>query len=56
MTEEEKIEELYDRCISLEFVRYELEDKIGAIINCLLHSNITLEQMDIIHNIVKEII
>jgi hypothetical protein len=53
MTDEQKIEELYERCINLEYIRYELEDKIGAILNCLLHSNITLEQMDKIHKIIE---
>ena len=54
MVEEYQVEELYDRCIELERIRYGLEDRIEAILYYLLHSNITLEEMDKIQEIAYE--
>lgn len=49
---QEKIDELYDRCIELEHIRYKSQDKLEEIIECLLHSNITIEEMDKISKII----
>lgn len=54
MVEEYQVEELYDRCIELERIRYGLEDRIEAILDFLVHSNITLEEMDKIQEIAYE--
>ncbi len=54
MTDEQKIEELYERCIELEHIRYGLEDKIEAILDFLVHSNITLEEMQVVQEIVEK--
>lgn len=52
MTPEQQIDELYERCIYLERLRYGLEDKIEAILDFLCHSNITLEEMDKLQELV----
>lgn len=54
MTPEYQIEELYERCIYLERLRYGLEDKIEAILDFLVHSNITIEEMDKIQELVYD--
>lgn len=54
MTPEFQVEELFERCIYLERVRYGLEDKIQAILDFLVHSNITLEEMKKVEEIVNE--
>jgi hypothetical protein len=54
MTPEYQVEELYERCIDLEHIRYGLEDKIQAILDFLVHSNITLEEMKKVEEIVNE--
>lgn len=54
MTQEYQVEELYERCIDLEHIRYGLEDKIQAILNFLVHSNITLEEMKKVEEIASE--
>ncbi len=54
MIPEYQVNELYDRCIELERIRYGLEDKIQAILDFLVHSNITLEEMKKVEEIVNE--
>ena len=56
MTEQEQIDELYDRCIELEHVRYNLQDKLEEIIESLLHSHITIEEMDKINRIIGDVV
>lgn len=46
MTPEQQVEELYERCIYLERLRYDLEDKIEDILDFLVHTNITIEEME----------
>lgn len=46
MTPEQQLEELYERCIYLERLRYGLEDKIEDILDFLVHTNITIEEME----------
>lgn len=38
-------EELFERCIELERIRYALEDKIEDILDFLVKSHITIEEM-----------
>lgn len=52
MTEQEK--ELFERCIELEHIRYELEDKIEDILDYLVHTHITLEEMERVGEIAYE--
>lgn len=54
MIPEYQVNELYDRCIELERIRYGLEDKIEAILDFLVHSNITLEEMQEVQEIVEK--
>ena len=54
MIPEYQVNELYERCIELEHIRYGLEDKIEAILDFLVHSNITLEEMKKVEEIVNE--
>lgn len=54
MIPEYQVNELYERCIELERIRYGLEDKIEAILDFLVHSNITLEEMKKVEEIVNE--
>ena len=54
MIPEYQVNELYDRCIELEHIRYGLEDKIEAILDFLVHSNITLEEMQEVQEIVEK--
>lgn len=51
MIEKYQVEELYERCIELDRKRYDLEDKIEAILDFLCHSNITLQEMDKVQEI-----
>lgn len=51
MTEEQQIEELFDRCIDLEHIRYGLQDKIENILDFLLKSHITVEEMEKVQEI-----
>lgn len=46
--------ELYERIYQLRDIRYELEDRIEKIVEKLLHSHITLEEMDEIGEVVNE--
>ena len=52
MTPEYQVEELFDRCIELEHIRYGLQDKIQEILDFLVHSHITLEEMKKVEEIV----
>lgn len=47
-------EELYERCIELERKRYKLEDKIQEILDYLMKSSITLEEMEELELIINE--
>ena len=51
---EYQVNELYDRCIELERIRYGLEDKIQDILDYLVHTHITLEEMKKVEEIVNE--
>ena len=56
MIPEYQIEELYERCIELGGIKYALEDKIQDILDFLVHSHITLEEMEkATPKIIKEI-
>lgn len=52
MTPEYQVEELYQRCIELEGIRYDLQDKIQEILDFLVHSHITVEEMKKVEEIV----
>ena len=54
MTPEYQVQELYDRCIELERIRYDLQDKIQEILDFLVHSHITVEEMKKVGEIVNE--
>ena len=54
MTPEYQVEELYDRCIELEHIRYGLQDKIDNILDFLLKSHITVEEMEGVQKIAYE--
>lgn len=54
MTPEYQVQELYDRCIELERIRYDLQDKIQEILDFLVHSHITLEEMQVVQEIVEK--
>lgn len=51
MLPEQQIEELFDRCIDLEHIRYGLQDKIENILDFLLKSHITVEEMEKVQEI-----
>lgn len=53
MTPEYQVEELYERCLELENIRYGLQDKIEDILDYLVHSHITLEEMNKVQEIVE---
>ena len=54
MTPEYQIEELYQRCIELEGIRYGLQDKIQDILDFLVHSHITVEEMKKVQEILEK--
>ena len=54
MTPEYQVEELYQRCIDLDRKKYELEDKIQAILDYLVKTHITLEEMKKVEEIASE--
>ena len=54
MTPEYQVQELYDRCIELERIRYDLQDKIYEILDFLVHSHITVEEMQVVQDIVEK--
>lgn len=45
--------ELYERIFQLRDIRYNLEDRIEKIIEKLLHSHITLEEMDEVADLIE---
>lgn len=47
-------EELYERCIELERKRYKLEDKIQEILDFLVKTHITINEMEEVEMIVNE--
>lgn len=51
MLPEQQIEELFDRCIDLEHIRYGLQDKIENILGFLMKSHITVEEMEKVQEI-----
>ena len=51
MSEQEQIDELFERCIELEHIRYGLQDKIEDILDFLLKSHITVEEMEKVQEI-----
>lgn len=51
MIPEYQVEELYERCIELGGIKYALEDKIQDILDFLVHSHITLEEMEKVEEI-----
>ena len=54
MTPEYQVNELYERCIELDLKRYELKDKIQAILDYLIHTHITIEEMEKVEEIANE--
>lgn len=48
---EQQIEELFDRCIELEHVKYGYQDKIEKILDYLVKSHITVEEMEKVQEI-----
>lgn len=54
MTPEYQVQELYDRCIELEGIRYDLQDKIQEILDFLVHSHITVEEMKKVQEILEK--
>lgn len=53
MTPEYQVEELYQRCIELERIRYDLQDRIQEILDFLVHSHITVEEMKKVQKILE---
>ena len=54
MSEQEQIDELFERCIELEHVKYGYQDKIEKILDYLVKSHITLEEMEGVQKIAYE--
>ena len=54
MTPEYQVEELYEALINLRREKYSLEDKIQDILDFLVHSHITIEEMKKVEEIVNE--
>ena len=54
MTPEYQVQELYDRCIELERIRYDLQDKIQEILDFLVYSHITVEEMQVVQEILNK--
>lgn len=48
---ENQEEELFERCIELEHIRYGLEDRIEDILDFLVKSHITMEEMEKVQEI-----
>lgn len=48
---ENQEEELFERCIELEHIRYGLEDRIEDILDFLIKSHITMEEMEKVQEI-----
>jgi hypothetical protein len=53
MTPEYQVQELYQRCIELEGIRYDLQNKIQNILDYLVHSHITVEEMKKVQEILE---
>ena len=51
MTPEYQVDELYERCIKLGREKYSLQDTIEDMLDFLVKSHITLEEMDKIQEI-----
>lgn len=51
MTPEYQVQELYERCMELGMIKYALEDKIQDILDYLVHTHITLEEMEEVQKI-----
>ena len=51
---ENQEEELFERCIELERIRYGLEDRIEDILDFLVKSHITREEMEGVQKIAYE--
>lgn len=51
MIPEYQIEELYERCLELEMIRYSLQDRIEDILDYLVKTHITIEEMDQVQKI-----
>lgn len=47
-------QELFERCLTLEGIRYELEDKIQDILDFLVKTHITLEEMQQLEEMVND--
>ena len=47
-------DELYERCINLEYEKYDLMTKIEIIQDLLLHSHLTIGEMEYIGGIIDE--
>lgn len=47
-------EELFERCLTLEGIRFELEDKIEDILDYLVKTHITLEEMEQVEEMVND--
>lgn len=54
MIPEYQVEELFERCIELEHIRYNLQDKIQAILDYLVKTHITIEEMNKVGEIANE--
>lgn len=46
MTEEQMLNDLYERCTELGLKKYELEDRIQDMLDYLVHTHITMEEME----------
>ena len=55
MTEQEKIEELYDRCISLDRNKSDLIDKLEKVDNFLMYSSLSIEDYEKFKKIMEEL-
>lgn len=51
MTPEYQVEELYERCIELGRIRYNLQDTIEDILDFLVKSHITIEELEKVQEI-----
>ena len=51
MTGEQELNDLYERCTELGLIKYALEDKIQDILDYLVHTHITVEEMEKVEGI-----
>ena len=54
MTEEQELNDLYERCTELGLIKYALEDKIQDILDYLVHTHITVEEMEKVEKIANK--